>query len=246
MFEYQARPDLLDGKTILVTGAGSGLGRAAALAYARHGATVILFGRNEARLNAVYDDIEAQGLPQPAVMVLDLLKANDNSYQEVATTLVEEFGRLDGLVHCAGLLTPLLPLEYTPLESWDQVLRVNLTAPFALTRHCLPLLRQAPQASVIFTSSTAGRGVYPYWGPYTISKHGVEDLMQLLHVELSTTSRIRVNTLNPGKCATALRRVALPAEDPSTLPKPEDLMAAYLYLMGDDSVQENGKQFSAQ
>jgi NAD(P)-dependent dehydrogenase (short-subunit alcohol dehydrogenase family) len=179
-------------------------------------------------------------------MVLDLLKANDNSYQEVATTIAEEFGRLDGLLHSAGLLTPLLPLEYTPLESWDQVLRVNLTAPFALTRHCLPLLRQAPQASVVFTSSTSGRGLYPYWGAYNISKRAVENLMELFHAELATTSKIRVNTLNPGKCATALRRVALPAEDPATLPKPEDLMAAYLYLMGDDSTHENGKQFSAQ
>jgi len=246
MFQYHAKPDLLRDKTILVTGAGSGLGRAAALSYAHHGATVILLGRNEHKLNAVYDEIEAAGGQQPAVMVLDLLKADDNSYQEVATTLAQEFGKLDGLLHSAGLLTSLLPLEHTPLESWEQVLRVNLTASFALTRHCLPLLKQAPTASVIFTSSTAGRGVYPFWGAYTIAKHGVEDLMQLFHAELANTSKVRVNTLNPGPCATALRRVALPTEDPAQLPTPDQLMAAYLYLMGDDSLHENGKQLSAQ
>lgn len=246
MFQYQAPANLLQDKTILVTGAGSGLGRAAALAYARHGASVILLGRNEKKLNAVYDEIEAAGGKQPAVMVLDLLKANDNDYQEVAETIGSEFGRLDGLLHSAGMLTPLLPLEFTPLESWDQVLRVNLTAPFALTRHCLPLLKLARQASVIFTSSTAGRKVYPFWGAYTIGKCALENMMELFHAELHSTSRVRVNTLNPGACATALRRVALPSEDPSTLPQPHELMSAYLYLMGDDSLLENGKQFSAQ
>lgn len=246
MFTYQAPPDLLQDRTILVTGAGSGLGRAAALAYARHGATLILLGRDEAKLNTVYDEIESLGGQQPAVMILDLLKANDNDYREVAETVAHEFGRLDGLLHSAGMTSPILPLEHTSLESWDQLLRVNLTAPFALTRHCLPLLRQAPRASVIFTSSSAGRELRAYWGPYAISKHGVENLAELFVDELRNTSKIRFNTLNPGPCATALRRVIFPAEDPALRPKPEELMSPYLYLMGDDSAHENGKQFSAQ
>lgn len=246
MFTYQARPDLLQDRTILVTGAGSGLGRAAALAYASHGATLILLGRNEAKLNSVYDEIESSGGRQPAVMVLDLLKANDNDYREVAETVATEFGRLDGLLHSAGVTSPTLPLEHTTLESWDQLLRVNLTAPFALTRHCLPLLRLAPHASVIFTSSTAGRELRAFWGPYAISKHAVENLMQLFVDETRNTSKIRFNTLDPGPCATALRRVIFPSEDPALRRKPAELMAPYLYLMGDDSISENGKQFSAQ
>jgi NAD(P)-dependent dehydrogenase (short-subunit alcohol dehydrogenase family) len=246
LFEYDAAIDLLHNKTILVTGAGSGLGRAAALAYAHHGATVVLLGRNEAKLNVTYDEIEKAGYPAPAVMVLDLLKADDNSYQEVATTLAEEFGQLDGILHSAGIISPTLPLEHTTLESWDQLLRVNLTAGFALTRCCIPLLRRATRASVIFTSSTAGREMRAYWGPYAIAKHGVENLVDLFHQELHTTSNIRVNSLNPGPCATALRRVAFPSEDPRSRPAPADLMPLYLYLMGDQSAHESGKQFSAQ
>jgi NAD(P)-dependent dehydrogenase (short-subunit alcohol dehydrogenase family) len=246
MFEYQPSANFLDNKIILITGAGSGLGRAAALGYAQHGATLILLGRNEARLNNVYDEIEAAGGKQPAVMVLDLLKADDNSYQEVATTIAEEFGRLDGLLHSAGTMSAVLPLEHVTLESWEQQLKVNLTASYALTRHSLPLLRRAEHASVIFTSSTAGREIRAYWGPYAIAKHGIENLMQLFHEELHSTSNIRVNTLNPGPCATALRRVAFPAEDPASRPTPEMLLAPYLYLMGDDSRHENGRQFSSQ
>ncbi|MES2604655.1 MAG: YciK family oxidoreductase [Pseudomonadota bacterium] len=246
LFEYAALADLLRDKIILVTGASSGLGRAAALSYASHGATVILLGRDEAKLNAVYDEIEAKGGPTPAAMVLDLLKADDNSYQEVATTIMDEFGYLDGLLHSAGLISPTLPLEHTTMENWEQLLRVNLTAGFALTRSCLPLLRRAATASVIFTSSTAGREMRAYWGPYAIAKHGVENLVQLFHDELRTTSNIRVNSLNPGPCATALRRVAFPSEDPRSRPAPAELMPLYLYLMGNDSLHENGKQFSAQ
>jgi NAD(P)-dependent dehydrogenase (short-subunit alcohol dehydrogenase family) len=246
MLEYQAPANLLQDHTILVTGSSSGLGRAAALAYAKHGATLILLGRDESKLNAVYDEIEASGGKQPAVVVLDLQKADDNSYQEVATTLAEEFGKLDGILHSAGVISQPLPLEYTTLETWERLLRVNLTAGYALTRQCLPLLRNSPKASVIFTSSTAGRDMRAYWGPYAIAKHGVEHLMELFHHELSTTTNIRVNSLNPGPCATALRRVAFPNEAPTARPQPEELMAVYLYLMGNDSVGESGKKFDAQ
>jgi NAD(P)-dependent dehydrogenase (short-subunit alcohol dehydrogenase family) len=161
-------------------------------------------------------------------------------------TAASRQSQLDGLLHNAGVISPPLPLEHTTLESWDQLLRVNLTAPYALTRHCLPLLRQAQQASVIFTSSTAGRELRAYWGPYAIAKHGVENVMQLFFDELRNTSHIRFNSLNPGPCSTALRRVAFPSENPASKPTPDQLMPLYLYLMGADSLHENGKQFSAQ
>lgn len=246
MFQYQAPPDLLRDKIILVTGAGSGLGRAAALAYARHGATVLLLGRNEENLNAVYDAIEEAGGPEPALFVLDLERADENSYFELANVINDEFGRLDGLLHNAGVFAPILPLEHHSLESWQRMLQVNLTAPFAMTRACLPLLRASESASLVFTSSKAGRELRAYWGGYAVSKHGLENLAEVFHLELENTTKIRVNTLDPGPCATALRKVGFPAEDPSTLPKPEDLMAVYLYLMGDDSKHERGKKFCAQ
>jgi NAD(P)-dependent dehydrogenase (short-subunit alcohol dehydrogenase family) len=246
MFQYQPAPDFLRDKIILVTGAGSGLGRAAALAYARHGATVLLLGRDEAKLDAVYDTIEAEGCPDPALFVLDLERADENSYFELANLIHDEFGRLDGLLHNAGMFSPLLPLEHHSLESWQRMMQLNLTSPFALTRACLPLLRAAESSSLIFTSSGAGRDLRAYWGSYAIAKHAVENLADLFHLELENTTRIRVNTLNPGPCATALRKVGFPAEDPSTLPKPEELMAVYLYLMGNESKAERGKKFSAQ
>ena len=246
MFTYSARPDLLTGKTILVTGASSGLGRAAALSYARHGATVLLLGRNLDKLERVYDEIETAGGPQPALMRLDLETAGEAEYQEVADIVANEFGQLDGLLHSAAVSASILPLQFVTLSSWNKLLQVNLTAAFALTKACLPVLQQAPHASVVFTSSRAGRETRAYWGPYAIAKHGVETLMEIFHHELATTSRIRVNSLNPGPCATALRKVIFPSEDPADAVQPETLMPLYLYLMGDDSLHENGGRFDAQ
>lgn len=246
MFTYTPRPDLLAGRTILVTGAGSGLGRAAALSYARHGATVLLLGRRLEKLEETYDAIEAAGGPEPALITLDLETAREEEYQEVANIVANEFGRLDGLLHSAGVSAPIVPLQFVTLATWNKLLQVNLTAAFALTRACIPVLQQAPHASLIFTSSKAGRETRAFWGPYAIAKHGIETLMEIFYHELATTSRIRVNSLNPGPCATALRKVIFPAEDPANAVQPETLMPLYLYLMGDDSLHENGGRFDAQ
>ncbi len=246
MFRYEARPDLLKDKVILVTGAGSGLGRAAALSYARHGATVLLLGKNLEKLEQTYDAIEAAGGPEPALMTLDLESAGEAEYNDLANIIVEQFDKLDGLLHNAAVSAPMVPLQFVPLTTWNRLMQVNLTAGFALTRACLPVLQQAPHASVIFTSSKAGRETRAFWGPYAVSKHGVETLMEIFHQELATTSRIRVNSLNPGPCATALRKVIFPAEDPASAVQPDTLMPLYLYLMGDDSLHENGGRFDAQ
>jgi NAD(P)-dependent dehydrogenase (short-subunit alcohol dehydrogenase family) len=246
MFEYNAAPDLLKDRNILVTGAGSGLGRAAAIAYASHGANVILLGRTEKKLEATYDTIVANGAAEPTLMVLDLQRAGEADYNELGEIIANEFGTLHGLLHSAGVSAPALPLQYQSLSSWNQLLQVNLTAGFALTKTCLPLLQQADNASVIFTSSKAGRETRAFWGAYAVSKHGVETMMEIFADELRNTSRIRVNSLNPGPCGTALRRVIYPSEDPATLPAAESLMPLYLYLMGKDSVHENGQRFDAQ
>jgi NAD(P)-dependent dehydrogenase (short-subunit alcohol dehydrogenase family) len=246
IFDYHPTPDLLQDKVILVTGAGDGLGKAASLAYAAHGATVLLLGRTEGKLEAVYDAICAAGGPEPAMFVLDLEKAGENECNELANIIATEFGRLDGLLNNVGMFAPIVPLEHHSLETWNRLLQVNLTSTYVITRSCLPLLRAAPHASLVFTSSTAGRMARAYWGAYAIAKHGVETMMQIFHEELHTTSGIRVNSLNPGPCATALRKVGFPHEDPSTLHTPDELMPVYLYLMGDDSVGESGRQFEAQ
>ena len=246
MHNYQPPRDLLPGRVILVTGAGDGLGRAAALAYARHGASVILLGRTVTKLEKVYDEIEQQGGPQPAIMPMDMGKAGIDAYRQIAEAVETEFGRLDGLLHNAAYLGTLTPFSLYSLELWPQVMQVNLTAAVLLTRACLPLLEKSTDASIVFTSDDVGRTGRAYWGAYGVSKFAIEGLMQLLAAEFAGTTPIRVNSLNPGTVRTALRARAYPGEDPATLPAPEQVMAVYLYLMGHDSVGVTGQALNAQ
>ena len=243
---YRPHNKLLQGKTLLVTGAGDGIGRAAALCYARYGATVILLGRTGGKLEAVYDEIEASGGPKPALVELDLATANEENCINLASGLAGEFEHLDGLLHNAGVLGERRPIESAGYSAWQEVMQVNVNAQFLLTRHLLPLLKASPSASIIFTSSGVGRTGRAYWGAYAVSKFATEGLCQVLASELENTSKIRVNCLNPGATNTAMRRTAYPAEHPNTNPAPEDIMASYLFLMGEDSLGVTGRSFDAQ
>jgi len=242
---YRPDPDLLHGKTVVVTGAGDGIGRAAALAYAAHRATVILLGRTESTLEQVYDTIEAAGGPRPALVALDLATATEDNVVQLATGLAQEFPHLDGLLHNASILGERRPVESASYAAWQSVMQVNVNAQFLLTRHLLPLLQAAPSASVVFTSSGVGRVGKAYWGAYAVSKFATEGFMQVLASELENTSGIRVNSLNPGPTNTAMRRAAYPGERPSDNPAPEEIMATYLFLMGDDSAGITGQAFNA-
>jgi NAD(P)-dependent dehydrogenase (short-subunit alcohol dehydrogenase family) len=247
MHDYQAPADLLKDRIIMVTGAGSGIGRAAAMAYAAHGATVILVGRTVERLEDIYDEIEAAGYPQPAIVPMNFEGAAVKEYEELAMTIEDNFGRLDGLLHNAGILGDRSPVELYDPATWNRVMQVNATAPFLLSRAMIPLLRKSTDASMIFTSSGVGRQARAYWGAYAISKFAVEGLAQLLADELDDERHnIRVNSLNPGATRTGMRMLAYPAEDPNKNPKPEALMPVYLYLMGKDSRGVNGQQIDAQ
>jgi len=243
---YNAPADLLQDKIILVTGAGDGIGRAAALSYAAHGARVILLGRTVKKLEAVYDEIEAAGHAQAAIYPIDFSGASEDDYNEMAAVLQKEFGRLDGLLHNAGELGPRTPLGQYPADTWQKVMQVNATAPFLMTKALLPLLEAAPQASVVFTGSSVGYEGRAFWGAYAVSKAAVENMMQIFAAELAETTAIRVNSINPGATRTGMRANAYPAEDPRTLKTPEDIMPLYLYLMGDDSKGTSGQQFLAQ
>ncbi|MGP9834093.1 YciK family oxidoreductase [Marinobacter sp. NSM] len=247
MQDYQAPADLLKDRIVMVTGAGSGIGRAAAKAYAAHGATVILVGRTVGKLEEVYDEIEAAGHPQPAIVPMNFEGAAVKEYEELAMTLEENFGRLDGLLHNAGILGSRSPVELYDPEIWNKVMQVNATAPFLLSRAMIPLLRKSDDASMIFTSSGVGRQARAYWGAYAVSKFAVEGLSQLLADELDDNRHnIRVNSLNPGATRTNMRVLAYPAENPNQNPAPEELMPVYLYLMGKDSQDINGQQIDAQ
>jgi NAD(P)-dependent dehydrogenase (short-subunit alcohol dehydrogenase family) len=237
---YAPSPDALAGRVILVTGATAGIGRAVARDLVRHGATVILHGRSEPALEALYQELRPLG-PEPTVAQIDLERAQGPQYQSLTTEIESRYGRLDGLLHNAAMLGDRSPIEHYDIGLWQRVLLVNLTAPFILTRCLLPLLRSSADASVLFTTSGVGRHGRAYWGAYAVSKAGIEGLTEVLADELENTT-IRVNQINPGGTRTKMRKRAYPAENPETLPTPESITAAYLYLLGPDSRGVRGRR----
>lgn len=244
MFDYTAPAELLKGRIILVTGAGRGIGAEAARTYAAHGATVLLLGKTEKNLNAVYDEIVAAGHPQPVVIPLDLEQASAEAYQELAAMVEDEFGHLDGLLHNASILGPRTLLEQLSAENFAKVMQINVNAMFMLTSAMLPLLRLSKDASVIFTSSSVGRKGRAYWGAYAVSKFATEGLMQVMADEMDDTN-IRANSINPGATRTNMRAHAYPGENPLNNPTPAEIMPLYLYLMGPDSKGVTGQAMDA-
>ncbi|WP_130804939.1 YciK family oxidoreductase [Acinetobacter ihumii] len=243
--EYQPRSDLLKDRIILITGAGDGIGRAAAMSYALHGATVVLHGRTLNKLEVIYDEIESLGAPQPAILPLQLSSASVRDYELLVNTLESQFGRLDGILHNAGILGERVPLADYSSEIWDDVMAVNVRAPFMLTQALLPLLQKSDQASVVFTSSGVGREARALWGAYSVSKVAIEAVSKIFAKE-QTYPNIRFNCINPGATRTAMRAKAYPDEDPLSLATSESIMPAYLYLMGEDSLHLNGQSIDAQ
>lgn len=241
MKNYQAPKELLKDRVILVTGAGQSIGRAAALAYAAHGATVILHGRKTEKLEKVYDEIEAAGYPQPAILPLDLGKAGDRDFEAFANAIKIQLGRLDGILHNAAHLDSLRQLELETLEQWMSALRVNLAAPFALTRACMPLLKAAADASVIMTSDSHGHTPAAYWGSFAVAKAGLEALVKIWTQELEVHPNLRINTLIPYPVQSPQRAKTHPGELRDSLPVPESLMPFHLYLMGPDSREVKGQ-----
>jgi len=239
---YDAPPQLLAGRVVMITGAGDGLGRATALACARHGATVVLLGRTVAKLEKVYDEIKSPGGAEPAIYPLNLAGATWNDYEQLAGTLEREFGRLDGLAHCAAHFKSFAPLADVEPKDWLEALQVNVTAVFALTRHCLPLLQQATDASVVMVSDACGRKGKAYAGGYGVSKFALEGLMQIWAGELEGAARVRVNSLDPGPMDTALRRKGF--SPGAAAPDPSAAARALLWLLGPDSRPATGAAFS--
>jgi NAD(P)-dependent dehydrogenase (short-subunit alcohol dehydrogenase family) len=244
--DYQPGPGLLSDRVILITGAAEGMGKALAKACARQGATVILSGFHERTLESVYDAITADGCPEPASLPLDLDQADEALMLGIATTLGDEFGRLDGLVHTAQYVPFLSRIDDYDAEQWLKVMRINLNAPFLLTQACMPLLRAAEAASVVFQSDRVGRRALAYWGAFAAAMAGIEALMGTLAEETEGGTAIRVNSIDPGPIRTAQRRELYPAEDPTSLPTPESIVAPYLYLLGSDSRGITGRAFNAQ
>jgi NAD(P)-dependent dehydrogenase (short-subunit alcohol dehydrogenase family) len=245
MLNLSIKANALNDKVILITGAGSGIGRQAALSYAQQGATVILLGKTVSKLESVYDEIIAAGSPEPAIVPLDLKGATEQHYIDMADTIGQQFKKLDGVLHNAAILTVLSPFEQIEQSSFDDVMKVNVTAPFTMTKALLPLLKKSGDCSIIFTTSSVGRQGRAYWGAYAISKFAIEGMMQTLADELENT-KVRVNCINPGATNTQMRSRAFPGEDATLLKTPSDIMAPYLFLMADESIKVTGQSIDAQ
>ncbi len=241
---YQPPADLLAGRVILVTGAGQGMGRAAALSFAAHGATVVLHGRKANKLEVVYEAIQEAGHPEPAMVAFDLRSAADADFERLADTIGSELGRLDGILHSAVHFEGLRRLADLPLERWLAALRVNLAAPAALNRACLPLLAAAPDAAVIVTGETHGVTPKAYWGAFAASKAALSALVRIQADEWEQQPWLRINMLVPGPVQTPQRGRSHPAEEPERLPMPEALMPWYLYFIGPDSRGQSGRLVS--
>jgi len=243
---WQASSTELADKTLLVTGANRGIGKAVALSCAQHGAEMLLLGRDEAALAQVYDQIVDLGCPTPGIIPLDLTTRDPSLYDTLADELSGANVVLDGLVHNASVLGERRALSQTSPTSWDDVLQVNMTAVFLLTRALMPLLEAAEAASIVLTSSGVGRRGKAYWGAYAVSKFATEGYMQVLADELCATSSVRVNSLNPGAVNTGMRRAAYPGEPPETNPMPDALTDRWLYLLSDASRDVHGQALSVQ
>jgi NAD(P)-dependent dehydrogenase (short-subunit alcohol dehydrogenase family) len=240
------RPEELQGRVIAVTGAGDGIGRAVALAAAGHGAQVILIGRTVKKLQAVHRDIVAASGEVATIAPLDLEKALAGDYDTLAAAILGRYGRLDGLVHCAGLLGAMTPIQQYDVPTWCKVLHVNVTAAFALTQVLLPALGKSADASVIFTTSSVGRQGRAYWGAYAVSKFAVEGLGQVLAAEMQGTGPVRVNVLNPGATRTLMRRQAFPSENADALATPDQVAPAYIALLGASGASLDGQSLDCQ
>ena len=243
--DYLAPDNLLADKTILITGAGAGIGKALAIKCAELGANVILLGKTVKKLEAVYDQIEALNKKSAAILPVDLNGATEEHYRDMADTILREYGKLDGLVHNAshlGVLSPFIQIENT---MWNEVMQTNLNAAFLMTKHLIPVLEKAQNASTIFTTSSVGLKSRAYWGPYSVSKFATEGMMQCVADEYENSS-LRFNAINPGATKTAMRASAYPAEDVSLLKTPEQILAVYLYLLGNDSIKVTGQRYNAQ
>ena len=232
---YRPPNDLLEGHVILVTGASRGIGRAVSVAAAKHGAQLVALARDTRALGALADELAQAGLAAPGLLPVNLEGASVDDYANCAELVASEYGQLNSIVLNAGILGEMSPLSNYDPTTWARVFQVNVHAQFLLLRAFLPLVEQTNDGAIVFTASGVGRRARAYWGAYAASKFAHEGMMQVLADELDGHTKIRVNSLNPGRTRTAMRAAAYPAEDPATLPPPEALVGAYLFLLGRDS-----------
>lgn len=238
---YEAPADAFRDRVILVTGAAQGLGEMAAKTLAAYGATVILLDRNEKKLSKVYDAIEAAGGPRPAEVPLDLARIGEAEIAQLGVMIGKEFGRLDGILHAANGFTHLSPLTNQTLDEWVEMFRVNVAAPFALTRGLLPLLANAPDAAVLVFGETHALEPKAFWGGYSVTKVGQKNWVEIAADEWENLPNLRINLLIPGPIQSPFRLATHPAEPRESLPPATRLAPALLYWLGLESRGKSGE-----
>ena len=240
---YKVQEGELEGKVVLVTGANRGFGLAITMDLAKAGATVIMLGRDLGSLEYAYDAVVDAGYKEPILYPLDLEGATPENYQELQDNILDKFKKLDGLIHNAAILGTQMPIDQYDIKLWYSTLQINLSAPFMLTQFLIPTLMKSDDARILFLSSTVGREARAYWGAYSVSKFGIEGFAKTLSEELEKT-QITVNTINPGKIRTEMRRTAYPAEDASSVPRPEEKSSVIVYLLSNKGSKINGEQLT--
>ncbi len=233
----------LEGKVALITGASRGIGLAIARAYLQEGAAVALCARDAAALAAVAEDLRALG-DEARVLARPCDVTRPEDVAALIAAVEAAFGRLDVLVNNAAVLGPRLPIADYPLEAWREVLEVNVTGVFLVTRAALPLMRRTGGGSIINLSSGVGRRGRSRWGAYAVSKGAIEIFTQVLAEELALEG-IRVNAVNPGPTRTRMRAQAYPEEDPLSLPAPEEIVPIFVYLASEESRAVTGQSLDA-
>ena len=229
----------LKGRVVLIAGAAGGLGSAAAVACARAGASTVLLGRKVAPLNRVYDAIKAVG-PEPMLYPLDLEGAGPDDYDQLAEALDGEFGRLDGLLHCAAEFKGLTPLLHTDPADFARAIHVDLTARWWLTQACLPLLQKSDAGAVVFALDDAERSGGAFWGGYGLAQAGQATLVSMLQAELGERGP-RVSGFRPGPMRTALRGKAYQPNTDLDARPPAEVADAVVALLSTAGAAQRGR-----
>ena len=222
--------DRLTDSVVLVTGAASDVGRAVALSCAREGASVLLLDKHRKELDTVYDEILAMGLAEPVGIQETLNTLDHDRASALAEQIQDLFGRVDAVIHAAVEAAPLAPLEHFPPEAWNRVLHALITAPWILNRALLPLLRSVSSPRIVFTTGEAGRIPRAYFGATAIAWSAIDSMAAVLVEEFEHNESIRVFSIDPGEIDTASRTRWYPGQNPGTLPGPEDIADAYVFL----------------
>ena len=227
--------NLLKDKNILITGASNGIGKSLSENLSKYGANVIMLSRNENALDAVYDSLKKIYKTDPCILKCDLENIDDEKSQEIANIISKNYQNLDSIIHNAAILEKMSDIESFDLQTWDKVMRVNLTSAFILSKYLIPLMKSSTTPRIIFTTSSVGKKGKAFWGAYSVSKAGVNALSDILSDELESISNIKVFNFDPKATKTNMRAMAYPAEDPSAIKNPDQLINYYLWMLSEKS-----------